>query len=206
MLYSTNNKSSALQITLKKLGAAAPDPEPDVPVTPPDVTDDVETAYRITNTPLEHETSVKVNKVWDIGMSAGADYEKAQVTMKLYANGKDTGRTVTLSLKNNWEDVFHSLPYYDIDGSIIEYTVYESWDTEDWTPEYGEVKKIAGGSIPTYSVTVTNVYNWGNGYELPATGYYGGPTPWILSGITIMVVALVSGYVLRHRRRKEERE
>ena len=210
VLYSTNNKSNALQITLKKLGADAPDPEPDpepdVPVTPPDVTEDVETAYRITNTPLKYETSVKVNKLWDIGMSGGTDYEKAQVTMKLYANGKDTGRTVTLSLKNNWEDIFHSLPYYDNDGSVIEYTVVESWDTEDWTPQYGEVIKIAGGSLPTYSVTVTNRYNWGNGYELPATGYYGGLTPWVLSGITLMVIALVSGCILRHRRRKEERE
>ncbi len=205
VLYSTNNKSNALQITLKKLGAATPDPEPDVPVTPPDVTEDVETAYRITNTPLEHETSVKVNKLWDFGMSGGTDYEKAQVTMKLYANGKDTGRTVTLSLKNNWEDIFHSLPYYDSDGSVIEYTVVESWDNEDWTPIYGEVKKIAGGRIPTYSVTVTNRYNWGNGYELPATGGYG-PTPWILSGLAIMAVALVSGYVLRRRRERGERE
>jgi len=158
-------------------------------------------AFLITNTPLEEETAVRVNKLWDTGMASGVEYEKSQVTVKLYANGKDTGRTVTLSLKNGWTDTFLGLPYSDAEGNVIEYSVVESWDNPDWTPKYSEVTRIEG-EMPTYSVTVTNRYNWGNGYELPATGGYG-PTPWILSGLALMAVALVSGCILR--RKKERR-
>lgn len=157
-------------------------------------------SYEITNTPLDEETSLKVNKEWDIGMATDADYERAQVTIKLLANGKDTGRTVTLSLKNNWTDIFRGLPYKDADGSVITYTVEESWENKDWLPVYGEVI-IVGGKIPTYETTVTNSYRWGHGYELPATG---GPglKMLLLSGIITMMAALICIFALRRRRER----
>ena len=158
-------------------------------------------AYDITNTPLDEETAVKVTKDWDLGMATHADYEKAQVTIRLMADGKDTGRTVTLSLKNNWTDTFKGLPYRDADGKVIEYTVEESWETEDWKPVYGEVITVGGGynRIPTYETTVTNSYNWGHGYILPDTG---GPGTifLLLCGLVTMMGALACIYLLRHRR------
>ncbi|MBE6714003.1 MAG: Cna B-type domain-containing protein [Ruminococcaceae bacterium] len=160
--------------------------------------------YKITNTPLEEETSLTVTKHWDTGMATGVDYERAQVTVKLFANGKDSGRTVTLSLKNSWTDTFLGLPYTDSDGNVIAYTVEESWETEDWLPSYGPVETVAGDGIPTYKVTVTNTYRWGHGYELPATGGYG-TVPWILSGMGLMLISLVSGCILRCKRERRRR-
>ena len=159
-------------------------------------------AFEITNTPLERETSVKVTKTWDTGMMSSDIYERELVTVKLYADGKDTGRTVTLSLKNGWSDTFLGLPYENEDGSVIVYTVLESWDNKDWRAEYSEVRHI-GGTPGTYEVTVTNVYRWGRGYELPSTGG-SGDILWVLSGAVIMLASLVSGSVLWYKRKGGE--
>lgn len=161
-----------------------------------------ELAYQITNTPLKTETSLTVNKQWriDIGDDPSL-YEKAQVTVKLLANGKDTGRTVTLNLKNGWSDVFRGLPYQDDDGTLISYTVEESWSSKDWLVEYGPIN-ASGGTVPVYDTTVTNVYRWGHGVELPSTG---SPARllFILGGNSIMLFSLVSyGFVSRRKRER----
>lgn len=161
--------------------------------------------YRVTNTKLElkNETSFTVYKEWDLGIATGISYEMSQVTVKLLANGVDTGRTITLSLKNGWMDTFKGLPYLDTDGNVIDYTVVETWATNDWLPVYGEIKTVNGkDGVPTYETTVTNNYRWGHGVLLPSTGGLGS-APWILSGFAMMVIALVLGCVTR--RRKERR-
>jgi len=125
--------------------------------------------FLITNTPLEKETSVTVNKQWSLppDMDATA-YEKFQITVKLFANGADTGRTVTLTLKNGWTAVFRGLPYEDADGVPIVYTVQEVHPPDRWSVSYGDVRPT-GGSPPNYSVTITNTYIVG-GPLLPTTG------------------------------------
>ena len=153
-------------------------------------------AYEITNVPLEIETSLKVSKFWDLGMASEVDYQKAQVTIKLFANGKDTGRTVTLSLKNNWSDSFMGLPYTDSEGNVIVYSIEESWETEDWEPVYGEIVTINGGTVPRYETTVTNYYVHGRGFELPSTGSYG-YLVCVWGGFAIMLFALSSAVALR---------
>lgn len=161
--------------------------------------------YEVTNTKLENEneTSFTVYKEWDLGMATGISYEMSQVTVKLLADGVDTGRTITLSLKNGWKDTFKGLPYLDSDGNVIEYTVVETWATNDWLPIYGQIKTVNGQSeVPSYETTVTNSYRWGHGVILPSTGGLGS-APWILSGLGIMCGSLVLGYVTR--RRKERR-
>ena len=157
-------------------------------------------AFEVTNTPLDEETSLKVMKEWEVGAGTSELYEKAQVTVKLLANGKDTGRTVTLSLKNKWSDTFQGLPYKDADGNVITYTVEESWNTEDWLASYGEVITV-DGDPPTYETTVTNIYRWGRGYELPATGRRG-PDVWILSGLVMAIGSLVYGCIWRRKRER----
>ncbi|MBR2131713.1 MAG: Cna B-type domain-containing protein, partial [Oscillospiraceae bacterium] len=160
-------------------------------------------AFRITNIPLDKETSLTVKKEWDEGMGSNLDYQQAQVTIKLFANGKDTGRTITLSLKNGWTDTFRGLPYTDEDGNVISYTIEESWVNKDWLATYGEIKVIAGywGNPPTYETTVTNVYRWGRGYELPGTGGVGS-TPWIFSGLVMMLGSLGCGCMMRRKRER----
>lgn len=161
-------------------------------------------AYKVTNTPLVRETSLKVTKRWDVGLATGIYYDNLKITVKLFAGGKDTGRTLTLSLKNGWTDTFRGLPYEDENGIPIVYTIGEGAIHEDWEPIYGEVITVPGAT-PTYETTVTNSYRYGHGYELPATGGFGRATL-ILCGLTLMVGSLVCGYVLTRKRERRRRE
>ena len=155
--------------------------------------------YKITNSPLERETSFRVSKNWDIGNGGSVSlYEKLQVTVKLLADGVDTGRTVTLNLKNNWNDVFAGLPYTDENGRVIVYTIEESWTTSDWIPTYGQVITHSG-QTPTYSSTITNTYRWGHEYDLPDTGGYG--TFMYISGGLLLILSAI--FLLYKKRRKE---
>jgi len=160
-------------------------------------------SYEITNRPIDQPTSLKVMKEWYINDIVGnVDYDQARVTMKLLANGRDTGRTVTLSYQNDWTATFENLPYKDAAGNVIAYSVEESWKTDDWTPRYGEVIEKWDG---TYETTVTNIYNWGNGVELPSTGG-SGQIIWVLGGFVMMTGSLVCGYLLRRRRERRAEE
>ena len=159
-------------------------------------------AYQITNTPLEKETSLRVFKDWDMG-ELGVDelYEREQVTIKLLANGKDTGRTITLNLKNGWSDIFQGLPYIDENGDEIIYTVEEVWENVDFKPTYGEVIRLQGDPA-VYEITVVNTYRWGHVQELPATGGLG-TTPYTAAGLVLMLLA--AGLLMyKKTRRKEE--
>ena len=160
--------------------------------------------YKITNTPLSSETSLTVEKYWDLGHSGKvSDYEQEKVTVKLLANGVDTGRTVTLSLKNNWKDIFRGLPYTDNSGNVIRYTVEEVWSDYDWIPRYGEISVIVGNT-PTYSTVITNVYRWGIGQILPSTGTFA-RTGYILCGGGMMLASLVYGIGLRRKRERGQK-
>jgi len=160
--------------------------------------------FKVTNRPLENETSVTVTKAWDTGQATNVNYQQSQVTVKLLADGKDTGRTVTLTLKNGWTDTFLGLPYTREDGDPIVYTVEETWETEDWVPTYGEIITVppsgTNDANPTYSTTITNTYQH-SGPMLPSTGGFG-PALWVVTGFSMMAGSVLYGYVLR---RKQER-
>lgn len=155
----------------------------------------------ITNTPLEKETSLAVRKAWDYGKAESTDeHESLKVTVELLANGAPTGRTVTLSLKNNWRSTFRGLPYTDDVGNVISYSVEERWDNDDWIPEYGPVEVSGGTDPPTYTTTITNKYRWGmGGPELPSTGT-AGRTLYQLCGGSIILLTLACAIVLRRKR------
>ena len=159
--------------------------------------------YSITNKPLTTETSVQVTKRWDHPLGDSSLYEKAQVTIRLYANGVDTGRTETVSLKSNWTAVFSGLPYLDENGEPISYTVVETWETMDWIPLYGQVTTV-GGRTPTYAVTVTNTYRWVGDFELPETGGTG-ITLYILFGLVLTLAPIVYGFSLRRRNERRSK-
>ena len=157
--------------------------------------------YLITNTPLQRETSLTVKKNWvipdDLDKSV---YEKSQVTVRLFANGVDTGRTVTLTLKNNWTATFLGLPYEDANKKAIEYSVHEVWFDEKWIASYGSVI-ASSGTTPTYSTTVTNTYRTG-GPVLPATGSYA-RLLYIICGAVIIITTFIYG--LRYKRKRERK-
>ena len=159
--------------------------------------------YQITNTPLavDNETSMAVTKVWNIPAGESPSvYQEFEVTVRLLAGGVNTGRTLTLNLKNNWQGTFQGLPYKDANGNVISYTVEEVWSKEKWATTYGDVQ-LSGGSPPDYSVVITNTYHPG-GPELPATGY-SGSLPYILCGLSLMLGSLVYG--IGSRRKRERR-
>ena len=188
--YSTNQNSSMILTPICR-------------VTQSDIRDVEDWAYQITNTPLAaaNETSLSVSKNWVI--PEGYDiklYQEYAVTVRLLANGVNTGRSMTLNLKNNWQGIFQGLPYKDDNGNIIQYTVDEVWKKEKWTTVYGEIL-TDGGAPPNYSTTITNTYHPG-GPELPSTG---SPARlmYVLCGSLIMLGALVYG--IGSRRKRERR-
>ncbi len=156
--------------------------------------------FQITNTPLQEETSLTVTKNWELLAGDYASYQQELVTVKLLADGVDTGRTVTLMLKNGWTDTFRGLPYKDEEGNVIVYTVEEVWKKYDWRVTYGEIVTI-DGKVPTYRTTVTNTHV-PMGPALPSTGSFA-RLGYIYCGGGIMLASLISG--IRLRRRKERR-
>ena len=154
--------------------------------------------YAIVNTPLKQETSLTVVKLWDCPLGDSSIYEKEQVTIRLLANGVDSGRTETVSIKNEWTAVFNGLPYLDEAGNIIVYTVVENWETEDWIPTYGPISVVGGSEVPTYTTTIINTYSRTNTTELPSTGS-SGPLIYILCGLILVLGPFVYGFRLRRK-------
>ena len=159
-------------------------------------------AYEIINTPLEekNETSVTVTKEWMVPVGFDhSSYQEFHITVKLLANGIESGRTVTLNLKNNWKGVFQGLPYKSESGEVIKYSVVENWEAERWIVKYGEMT-ASGEDPPTYSVVITNTYIPG-GPMLPSTGT-SARLMYTLCGWSIILGALVYGITLRRKRER----
>ena len=86
-------------------------------------------------------TSVKVTKQW-VGTPA------ASVEIKLFADGQDANKSLTLNAAGNWEGKFENLPKYKADGSEIVYTVRE-------TPVAGYTTAMTGDAANGFIITNT---------------------------------------------------
>jgi LPXTG-motif cell wall anchor domain protein len=93
----------------------------------------------ITDKPIK--TDISVTKTW-VGPKAGP------VTIHLFANGTDTGTTLTLDDSNNWTGSFSNLRKYDQSGTEIQYTV-----TEDAVNGYDTT--ITGDQTTGFTITNT---------------------------------------------------
>ena len=92
------------------------------------VSGDVETGYVITNTHEVEQTEVEktdltVTKLWDDENDKDG-LRPESVTIKLLADGKETGQELILSESNNWTGSFTALDVYKADGLIV-YTIEE---------------------------------------------------------------------------------
>ena len=96
----------------------------------------------ITNT-HESKVEIKVEKVWEDGNKS---HNSDSVTIKLFADGTDTKKTVTLSKSNSWKSEFRNLDKYK-DGTKINYTVEEA-NVPD-----GYIVKVDGDATKGYKVT-----------------------------------------------------
>ena len=119
--------------------------------TPPEyvsnVAGDARSGFTITNTYHPTSTNIKVSKVWDDNEDA-AQRRPESVTVRLRADGADTGKTLTLNASNNWEGIFAAPRFWRLKART--YTV-----TEDAVDGYKQ--KIAGDAQNGFVVTNTYI-------------------------------------------------
>jgi uncharacterized surface anchored protein len=134
----------------------------------PEVAGSVTDGFTVTNTNTE-KVSVPVTKVW-VGP------EGASATVRLLADGNDTGKTLTLTANDGWEGAFGGLDRYDpADGHEIEYTVSED-------PVEGYTSEVSGDAEHGFTVTNTNTEK----VSIPVTKTWVGPKG---SGVTVKLLA-----------------
>ena len=104
------------------------------------VTGDAEHGFTVTNASTA-KVSVPVEKKW-VGPAA------AKATVRLLADGKDTGESAELSESNNWKHSFEGLAKYSKSGAVIDYTV-----AEDAVEGYSS--KVTGDAEHGFTVTNT---------------------------------------------------
>ena len=102
----------------------------------------------ITNSHSVEKTSVEVSKVWNDDNNRDG-VRPNHVTVKLLANGVETGATLTLSVGNNWTDRFTNLDK-NHNGSAVVYTVEEAE-----VPGY--TAHVSGNMTEGYTITNTHV-------------------------------------------------
>ncbi|ORN39623.1 Collagen adhesin precursor [Lentilactobacillus parabuchneri] len=94
--------------------------------------------------------TIKVNKVWQ-GVPTGV--QTPEVTATLYANGKSTGKTVTLNQANHYSDEFTDIPETDSSGKTITYTVIETSIPTGYSSDNKGVAPVVNGTA-----TLKNIY------------------------------------------------
>ncbi|HPZ00372.1 MAG TPA: Cna B-type domain-containing protein, partial [Clostridiales bacterium] len=100
--------------------------------------------FDVTNSYTPGKTSANVTKVWDDRNDQDGIRPK-EITIKLLADGKDTGMRLTLSAENNWQATFTELDEY-MGGIMIVYTIEEVNVT-------GYATKITGDASTGYIIT-----------------------------------------------------
>ena len=111
------------------------------------VSGDMASGYTVTNTHESEKIQLSVTKVWD-DENDKDKMRPASVTVKLLANGKDTGKTVTLNKDNSWKASFADLYKYE-NGKEI------SYDVEEVVPNGYTVAK-SGDMNKGYTLTNTH--------------------------------------------------
>ena len=101
-----------------------------------------------TNTYTPAKTSVSVTKKWDDKNNQDGK-RPASVTVKLLADGQDTGKTLELNAANNWAGSFTDLDA-DKGGTPIQYTVVE-------VTVPGYTSEVTGDAASGF--TITNSYS-----------------------------------------------
>lgn len=79
--------------------------------------------------PKDVKVKITVNKVWKV-LKGG---ETPSIQVELYANGKATGKIITLGADGSWSASFEDLPSKDANGKEIIYTVREIGESNELT-------------------------------------------------------------------------
>ena len=102
----------------------------------------------ITNSYTPGKTSATVTKIWNDAENQDGKRPES-ITVSLLADGKETGKTVTLSVENNWKQTISDLPE-KANGKAIEYT----WTEETFPEGYELTDNSKNGTV----TTLTNTY------------------------------------------------
>ena len=100
--------------------------------------------YSLTNTHTPEQTNIAVSKVWK-DTDDKDEIRPDNITVKLLANGEDTGKVLVLSEEGKWVGSFTGLDVYK-DGKAIEYTVEEE-------AVEGYTVSIAGNAEDGFEIT-----------------------------------------------------
>lgn len=154
--------------------------------------------YNITNVHDPSKVNIKVTKVWDDENDRDG-IRPESVTVHLFADGADTGKTVVLNKANNWAAEFADLDEFANKEKII-YTI-----EEDAVEKYTTV--ISGD--PEEGFTVKNTHtpeppkDPGTKKESPKTGDNSGL---LLYGLLLAasLAAACTAIVIRKKRREKE--
>ena len=116
----------------------------------------------ITNTYDPEKTAVTVQKVWSDANNQD-DIRPASITVKLLADGVDTGKTLVLNADNHWRGTFADLLVKN-SGAVVTYTVEEIGVPADYTSTtridpYTGIIEIVNTHVPyTTSVDVQKIW------------------------------------------------
>ena len=123
-----------------------------------------------------------------LNKSAKQIYRPLSVTIRLFANGADTGETLVLNEANGWEGTFTGLNR-EKDGKEIEYTVKED-------AVKGYETSISGNAEDGFTVVNTHEIQ-----PVPAkTGDNSSPRLWL--GIMSLCIAVIVVALLAKRSRR----
>ena len=111
------------------------------------VSGSAQAGFTVTNIHLPETVSLSVTKVWDDADNQDG-VRPGSVTVKLLADGKDAGKSLTLSESNGWKGSFADLPRFAA-GKEIKYTI-----DEVSVPEY----KVAVSGSAAEGFTLTNTH------------------------------------------------
>ena len=136
--------------------------------------------YDVINTYNAEKTSITVVKAW-VDNNNAENTRPGKVTIKLFADGKDTGKTLTLNADNQWTGSFTELEKY-ADGKLVAYTVQEEAVDGYNTVITGSMEK---------GFTVTNSHT-----SVPKTGDTATSLPWLalmmISGLAVVFIGVVA--------------
>ena len=111
------------------------------------ITGNAADGFTITNTHTPEKTALSVKKVWDDADDQDGMRPDA-VTVRLLADGQDTGKTLTLNADNGWSGSFTDLDVYNA-GQPIAYTVEE-------VNVAGYQSSITGDAADGFTITNTH--------------------------------------------------
>ena len=103
------------------------------------ISDPKDGKYTITNTHSPEKIDLKGHKIWK-GDENHKDARPSSITVKLLADGKETGKEATVSEATGWTYEFTGLDRYKDQGTEIKYSVVE-------VPVKGYTSKVEGFNI-----------------------------------------------------------